>query len=173
MLVKKTILVALSLLFLVVFSSSQAETLTFNSSVYEGEVKKGKAHGEGVLTFSDETTFKGKFKKNKPHGVGVYTDARENTYEGKWRFGKLKVKIDKKTRKIIKLSTQDDGQTIYHEIKGTGTLSSEWFEAKEDSSGVFTLTKKGKRDMKTKKMQAESGSGSGSNSSSSSAGSSS
>jgi hypothetical protein len=172
MLVNKTILVALSLLFLVVFSSSQAETLTFNSSVYEGEVKKGKAHGEGVLTFSDETTFKGKFKKNKPHGVGVYTDARENTYEGKWRFGKLKVKIDKKTRKIIKLSTQDDGQTIYHEIKGIGTVSSEWFEAEEDSSGVFTLTKKGKRDMKTKKMQAESGSGSGSgsNSSSSSAG---
>jgi len=169
MLLNKTILVALSLLFLVVFSSSQAETLTFNSSVYEGKVKKGKADGEGVLTFSDETTFKGKFKKNKPHGVGVYTDARENTYEGKWRFGKLKVKIDKKTRKIIKLSIQE-GQTIYHEIKGTGTVSSEWFEAKEDSSGVFTLTKKGKRDMKTKKMQAESGSGSGSNSSSSSAG---
>ena len=171
MLVNKNILVALSLLFLVVFNSSQAETLTFDFSVYEGEVKKGKADGEGVLTFSDETTFKGKFKKNKPHGVGVYTDARENTYEGKWRYGKLKVKIDKKTRQIIKLSTQDDGQTIYHEIKGTGTLSSEWFEAKEDSSGVFTLTKKGKRDMKTKKMQAESGSGSNSsNSSSSSAG---
>ena len=73
-----------------------SETITFGSSVYEGEVKKGKAHGEGILTFSDETTYKGSFKKNKPHGKGVYTDQREISYEGKWRNGKLKVKLDKK-----------------------------------------------------------------------------
>ena len=94
--------------------------------------------------FSNETTYKGKFKKNKPHGVGVYTDARENVYEGKWRHGKLKVKIDKKTRKIIKLSV-DEGQTIYFEIKGTGSISNQWFEAEQNSEGAFVLTKKGKR----------------------------
>ena len=159
MLIKKTILVAVCLFSLIAFSSSQAETLNFSSSIYEGEVKKGKAYGEGILTFSDETTYKGKFKKNKPHGVGIYTDARENVYEGKWRYGKLKVKIDKKARKIIKLSVEE-GQKNYFEIKGTGSVSSEWFEADKDSEGVFVLTKKGKRDMETKKNQAESASSS-------------
>ena len=95
MLIKKTILVAVFFFSLIVFSSSQADILTFGSSTYEGKIKKGKAYGEGILTFSDETTYEGKFKKNKPHGVGIYTDARENVYEGKWRFGKLKVKLDK------------------------------------------------------------------------------
>ena len=156
MIIKKNILVALCLFSLILFSSSQAETLTFGSSIYEGEVKKGKAYGEGILTFSNETTYKGKFKKNKPHGVGAYTDARENVYEGKWRHGKLKVKLDKKTRKIIKLSV-DEGQTTYFEIKGTGPISSQWFEAEQNSEGAFVLTKKGKRDMETKKQQAKGG----------------
>jgi len=164
MLIKKIILITVCLFSLIVSSFSQAETLIFSSSVYEGEIKKGKAYGKGILTFSDDTTYEGKFKNNKPHGVGIYTDARENIYEGKWRYGKLKVKIDKKTRKIFKLSVKD-GQTIYHEIKGTGSVSQEWFEAKEDSSEVFTLTKKGKRDMETKQQQAQSDASSSSSSS--------
>ena len=162
MCLKKTILVALSLFSLIVFSSSQAETLTFGNSIYEGEVKKGKAYGEGVLTFSDGTFYKGKFKKNKPHGVGAYTDVRENIHEGKWRHGKFKSKIDKKTRLIFKLSAAE-GPTNYFEIKGKGMLSAEWFEAELDTQGGYSLTKKGKRDMETKKKAAESSSsGSGS-----------
>ena len=164
MYLKKTILVVLSLFSLIVFSSSQAETLTFGSSIYEGEVKKGKAYGEGIITFSDETFYKGKFKKNKPHGIGAYTDARENIHEGKWRFGKFKSKIDKKTRLIIKLSAAE-GPTNYFEIKGKGMLSAEWFEAELDTQGGYSLTKKGKRDMETKKKAAESA-GSDNNSSS-------
>ena len=151
----------------IVFSSLtnivSAESLKFAESTYEGEVKKGKAHGEGVITFSDGTIYQGKFKKNKPHGLGVYTDVRENTYEGKWRHGKFKSKIDKKTRKIIKLSAAE-GQTSYFEIKGKGTVASEWFEAKEDSPGAFTLTKKGKRDLESKKNAAASSSTGGSSS---------
>ena len=164
MFIKKIILVALCLFSLIIFNSSQAETLTLGSSVYEGEVKKGKAHGEGVITFSDGTIYQGKFKKNKPHGVGVYTDVRENTYEGKWRHGKFKSKIDKKTRKIIKLSAAE-GQTSYFETKGKGTVASEWFEAEEDSPGTFILTKKGKRDLESKKNAAKSKSSSGGSSS--------
>jgi hypothetical protein len=156
------------LLSLILLNPLQAETLTFGSSIYEGEVKKSKAYGQGVLTFADESTYEGKFKKNKPHGMGTYTDPRENSYEGKWRYGKLKVKMDKKTRRIIKLSVEE-GQSNYFEIKGTGQLVSEWFEAEQNSDGVFALTKKGKRDMETKKRQAlessnSSGSGSGSGS---------
>ena len=158
------------LLSLAFLNTLQAETLTFGSSIYEGEVKKGKANGQGVLTYPDDSTYEGKFKKNKPHGKGIYTDPRENSYEGKWRYGKLKVKMDRKTRRIIKLSVEK-GQSNYFEIKGTGQLVSEWFEAEQNSDGVFVLTKKGKRDMETKKQQFldssnSSGSGSGSGGSS-------
>ena len=162
------ILTLFILLSLILLNPLQAETLTFGSSIYEGEVKKGKAYGQGVLTFADDSTYEGNFKKNKPHGKGIYTDPRENSYEGKWRYGKLKVKMDKKTRRIIKLSVEE-GQSNYFEIKGTGQLVSEWFEAEQNSDGVFVLTKKGKRDMETKKQQIlnssnSSGSGSGSGS---------
>ena len=44
----------------------------------------------------------------------------------------------------------DEGQTIYFEIKGTGSISNQWFEAEQNSEGAFVLTKKGKRDMELK-----------------------
>jgi len=112
------------------------------------------AYGEGILTFSDDTKYKGKFNKNKIHGKGSYTDARENVHEGKWSYGKLRVKLDKKTRKIIKLSVKEEAPTIYHEIRGTGKVIGQWFEALQDSSGVFKLTNKGKRDMAKKIEEA-------------------
>jgi len=152
-------------LFLVFFSLNFtnlaiSETITFGSSVYEGEVKKGKAHGEGILTFSDDTTYKGNFKRNKPHGKGIYTDPREISYEGKWRNGKLIVKLDKKTRRVIKLSVEE-GQTNFFEIRGTGQFISKWFDAEINTEGNFILSKKGKRDFESAKKQAESDSGSG------------
>ena len=155
MIFKKIFLITFFLFSIILSNTLQAESVTFGSSIYEGEIKKGKAHGKGILTFSDDTTYEGNFKKNRPHGLGIYTDARENTYEGKWRNGKLKVKLDKKTRRIIKLSTED-GQTNFFEIRGTGNLISKWFEAEQNSEGEFALTKKGKRDMLTAKQQAES-----------------
>mgnify|MGYP001289509485 CR=1 FL=1 len=162
---KKIFLINILLFSLSFANFANAETLTFGSSIYEGEVKKGKAYGEGIITFSDETFYKGKFKKNKPHGIGAYTDARENIHEGKWRFGKFKSKIDKKTRLIIKLSAAE-GPTNYFEIKGKGILSAEWFEAELDTQGGYSLTKKGKRDMEAKKEAANSSSSGSSGSSS-------
>ena len=155
------------LLFLLSFTNfANAETLTFGSSIYEGEVKKGKAHGNGILTFSDGTTYQGNFKRNKPHGVGVYLDQREVSYEGKWKNGKLRNKLDKKTRRIIKISAEE-GQTNFFEIRGTGQLIGKWFEAEQNSEGGFVLSKKGTRDMEAAKKQAESSdSGSGSSGSS-------
>ena len=151
----KIFLISVFLFSIILSNTLHAESITFGSSIYEGELKKGKAHGKGILTFSDDTIYEGNFKKNRPHGKGIYTDARENTYEGKWRNGKLKVKLDKKTRRIIKLSAEE-GQTNFFEIKGAGNLISKWFEAEQNSEGEFVLTKKGKRDMLTAKQQAES-----------------
>ena len=116
MIFNKIFLISFFLFSIILSNTLKAESLTFGSSIYEGEIKKGKAHGKGILTFSDDTTYEGNFKKNRPHGVGIYIDARENTYEGKWRNGKLKVKLDKKTRRIIKLSVEE-GQTNFFEIR--------------------------------------------------------
>ncbi len=171
MIFKKNIFLFILFYSLIFTNPATSETITFGSSVYEGEVKKGKAHGEGILTFSDDTTYVGNFKKNKPHGKGIYTDQREISYEGKWRNGKLKVKLDKKARRIIKLSVEE-GQTNFFEIRGSGQLISKWFDAQLNDEGTFVLSKKGKRDFESAKKQAEKNSGNGSGSGSGSGGSS-
>ena len=127
-------------------SITKAETLKFASATYEGEVKKGKANGVGVFTFSDGSTYKGKVKKNKIHGKGKYTDSNGNVYEGKFRFGSFKSKVDKKTRSVIKLKPKTGIENVF-QVRGTGMVASKWFEAEKDSSGKYVLTAKGKREM--------------------------
>ena len=77
----------------IIFSSltgiTYAETLKFSSSTYEGEVKKGKAYGIGVITFADGSKYEGKVKKNRAHGKGKYTDSQGKVFEGKCRNGNL------------------------------------------------------------------------------------
>ena len=84
----------------IIFSSltnfTYAETLTFSYGTYEGETKKGKAHGLGVFTFLDGTIYEGKFKKNKLHGKGKYTIIPSVFLEGKFKYGTIKKKIRKK-----------------------------------------------------------------------------
>ena len=123
-----------------------ANTLRFNEAIYEGEIKKGKAHGIGIFTFSDGSIYEGKVYKNRIKGEGKYTDSKGNVYEGKFRNGTLKVKINKKIREIIKLKPKKGIQT-YAEIKGEGVVSGQWFRAEKNSSGEYELTAKGKRDM--------------------------
>ena len=136
--------------FFMIFSSltciTYAESLKFDSSTYEGEVKKGKAHGVGIFTFSDGSTYEGKVKNNKIHGKGKYTDVQGKVYEGKFSYGSFKTKIDNKTRDVIKLKPKT-GIEALSEIKGTGAASTKWFEAEKNSSGTYELTTKGKTEM--------------------------
>ncbi len=53
---------------------------------YEGDCKKGLAHGEGKATGDD--TYKGAFKKGLPNGYGEYVWANGNTYKGEWKRGR-------------------------------------------------------------------------------------
>ena len=142
----RIIIAALFIIFSSLTSITYAETLKFGASTYEGEVKKGKAYGVGIITFADGSKYEGKFKKNKIHGKGKYTDLDNNVFEGKFRRGKFRNKIDKKTREIIELDV-NIGKSSYFEIKGTGKAASQWFEAEKISSGTYELTAKGKRDM--------------------------
>ena len=71
-------------------SSASAEVIKFSSSTYTGEIKKGKAHGSGIMTFADGTKYIGQFKKNIIHGKGTYIDKDGNAISGKWKYGKIK-----------------------------------------------------------------------------------
>ena len=143
---KKFFLISFFIFFSSFTSISYAETLNFDSSTYVGKVKNDKANGLGLVTFSDGSTYEGKFKRNRIHGKGKYTDSNGNVFEGKWYKGKFKNKLDKKTRQIIILNL-DTGAEYSFQIKGTGSVSAKWFDAKKNSSGNYELTAKGKRDM--------------------------
>ncbi len=47
---------------------------------YEGECKKGLAHGEGIATGIDK--YEGTFRKGLPHGSGTYTWSTGESYTG-------------------------------------------------------------------------------------------
>ena len=142
----KLFLIPLFIIFTSLTGITYAESLKFDASTYEGEVKKGKAHGVGVFTFSDGSTYEGKVSKNRIHGKGKYTDAQGKVYEGKFRYGSFKTKIDNKTRDVIKLKPKT-GIEGGAEIKGTGAASTKWFAAEKNSSGTFELTAEGKKAM--------------------------
>ena len=162
----KLFTIALFIIFSTLTSITYAESLKFDASTYEGEVKKGKAHGVGIFTFSDGSTYEGKVKKNKIHGKGKYTDAQGKVYEGKFRYGSFQTKIDNKTRDVIKLKPKT-GIEGGAEIKGTGTASTKWFAAEKNSSGTYEMTAKGKREMDSAISAAASSSSSSTSSSSS------
>ena len=152
----KKLLITLVIFFSTVTNFSYSETLKFGGSTYDGEVKKDKAHGEGIFTFADGSKYEGQFRKNKMHGKGQYTDVNGKIFEGKWRYGKFKNKLDKKTREIVKLDF-NTGPVSYIEIRGKGNLSSKWFEAEKNSSGTYVLTSKGEKDKKKAEAAAKKG----------------
>ena len=152
----KLLPITLFILFSSLTNITYAESLTFAAATYEGDVKKGKAHGVGVFTFSDGSTYEGKVSKNRIHGKGKYTDVNGIVYEGKFSYGSFKTKIDKKTRNVVKLKPKT-GFEAHSEIKGKGSLSNRWFEAIKNSSGTFELTEKGETEMAAAKSAASSG----------------
>lgn len=52
---------------------------------YEGDCRRGKAHGEGKAVGTD--TYVGEFKKGLPHGEGTYTWANGDVYVGEFKKG--------------------------------------------------------------------------------------
>lgn len=59
--------------------------LLYLSKSYEGDCKKGLAHGEGIATGEDY--YKGEFKKGLPHGKGRYVWFDGSIYDGDWIHG--------------------------------------------------------------------------------------
>ena len=113
--------------FFIFTSYASSEVIKFSSSTYEGELKNGKAHGFGTLTFTDGTKYVGEFKKNIIHGNGKYIDLDGNITSGKWTHGKIRKKIDINNREVVKLNILT-GKVNYFETKGSGG-NNLWFEA--------------------------------------------
>jgi hypothetical protein len=163
----KLFTITLFIIFSSLTSITYAETLKFSAASYEGEVKKGKAHGVGIFTFSDGSTYEGKVSKNRIHGKGKYTDSQGKVFEGKFKYGSLTSKIDKKTRDVVKIKPKTGFET-YIEMKGSGSASSKWFKAEKNSSGSYELTTEGKIEMAATIANATAGSPAGNPGSSSS-----
>lgn len=53
---------------------------------YEGDCRRGKAHGYGKATGTD--TYEGDFRKGYPDGQGTYTWSNGNVFEGTFKKGK-------------------------------------------------------------------------------------
>lgn len=135
--------------------SNVASKLVFEEATYVGEIKKGKADGFGVFTFSDGSTYEGNVKKNKIKGDGKYIDLQGKVYQGNWRHGILKIKIERDTRKIIKLRAKT-GVHIYTEMRGEGVVNNLWFECEcERDFSSCELTPKGKKDQDRAKREQE------------------
>lgn len=77
----------------IIFSFTEKETspaacevkLEAISGQYEGDCKKGLAHGEGEASGVD--SYKGEFKKGLPHGAGTYRWSNGDVYEGAFKGG--------------------------------------------------------------------------------------
>lgn len=65
---------------------------------YEGDCKKGLAHGKGKAKGQD--SYHGDFKKGLPHGNGIYIWSNGDSFDGEWKkglregYGRLTVKTD-------------------------------------------------------------------------------
>ena len=66
-------------------------------------------------------------------------------------------------REFIKLKPKTGIESGF-EIRGTGAVSTKWFEAKKNSSGEFEYTERGKREMDMAASEAVGNSGSSSSS---------
>ena len=92
----KLFTIAIFIIFSSLTNFTYADSLTFSNGAYEGEIKKGKAHGLGIFDFLNGSRYVGKFKKNKLHGKGILIFPDGILVEGKFKSGILKMKLDKK-----------------------------------------------------------------------------
>lgn len=80
------------------------------SGVYDGDCKKGLAHGDGIAKGKD--IYEGEFKRGYPNGKGVYTYSDGKVYEGEWNNGVM----------------EGEGNIKYKTSKGDSIVTGFWRE---------------------------------------------
>ena len=91
--------------------------------VYVGDLKDGKRHGQGTLTFSDGRKYEGEYRDDKRHGQGTLTKPNGDKYVGEFKDGK---------QDSQGTETYSDGSSYEGEWKdgyrtGQGTFSTTFF----------------------------------------------
>ena len=59
-----------------------------NGWVYEGEVRNGKRHGEGKLTFTNGNVYEGSFQNDLFSGMGTIYGPKGDIFRGRFRNGR-------------------------------------------------------------------------------------
>jgi hypothetical protein len=96
-------------------------TATFENSVYVGQWKGGKSHGQGTETFANGNKYVGDYKDDKKSGQGTYLYANGDKHVGEY-------KDDKKT-----------GQGTFTWADGEKYVG-EWKDDSRNGQGTYTWT---------------------------------
>ena len=124
--------------------TAASRTVTFDDgSVYEGEWKVARMHGEGTLTFADGETYSGSWRKNERCGFGIHRLPEGETYEGEWKHGQRHGKGRYSFGSKIDINGTWKKDSL---DEGTGTFTfdnadryiGEWRDDKMHGRGVFT-----------------------------------
>jgi hypothetical protein len=59
-----------------------------DGTIYDGEWKDNKRHGQGVWTRPDGTRYAGEWENDKPNGQGILTNPDGSMFAGEWGAGK-------------------------------------------------------------------------------------
>ena len=64
------------------------QVITYSHGRYQGEVRDGERHGQGIMTGINGHRYEGEWRNDRRHGRGTYTWPNGTRYEGEWRSGK-------------------------------------------------------------------------------------
>jgi hypothetical protein len=101
------------------------------SKSYQGDCKKGLAHGEGIA-IGEVYTYEGDFKKGLPAGDGKLTFDDGKVFEGKWKAGEIYG---------FGVLTEKDGSTKEGYFKGSLTSFMYMGEDKSSLAGYKIIEK--------------------------------
>ena len=115
-----------------------------NGLTYEGEIKDGEWHGQGILISQpDGFRYEGQFKNGSPHGNGAVSIDGDHLYEGQFKNGA-------KDGKGILISPNGDryeGQFKNDTLNGLGTYAwsdgriheGKFKDGKQHGKGTYTM----------------------------------
>ena len=107
-----------------------------NNDAYEGELKNGKRHGEGIYISENEFCYIGEWKEDKMDGEGIFIKNNGEAYRGIWengeiiegRYGQSNINIKKRTIILTKEFFDELFLSIWNKIIDNKDYVDEYYE---------------------------------------------